>query len=410
MRETKRKLMILLTCAVLISAVFSGCADAPENVRSSNAETELHSGELATIPVSELCADIDYALSETYSNFTLREGMKVEIPDTITLCDFKYPDGRTERAEELAVRFLGEDVVEKAEFSTEEATEGGSNYSWPKSKGIYYNEELRVHFNVSDNGFIAFFKSVSFDSPFINGPRKAIYRVDRGEDLSGSYDIGGETVTVQQAADAAQEWLDKNYADVEPDYDIKVKTIIVQENESGGLSYNITADKHYKGIELDEINDTVVPECDEYKYITSDIMLDMRKGTEITSFTTNHGTPVPVEKGTADKIISLSSALGYIENTFTDFYNEPEISSIGLKYTLTPQNDTEHFQSADDCGVECHGELVWEFIIDVPDDELPHYNQNDPSAIEETDDVRKYIYINALTGEMDHEFDINRLG
>ncbi len=46
----------------------------------------------------------------------------------------------------------------------------------------------------------------------------------------------------------------------------------------------------------------------------------------------------------------------------------------------------------------------------MPDDELPHHNQNDPSAIEETDDVRKYIYINALTGEMDHEFDINRLG
>lgn len=125
----------------------------------------------------------------------------------------------------------------------------------------------------------------------------------------------------------------------------------------------------------------------------------------------------PAEKKTLDKAISLSSALGYIENTFTDF-NEPlDICEINLKYMLHPDYDPR-IQRVNDPGVKLEGRLVWEFVITIPENYLCSYEIGlskanagedfDPNKIS-YDDLRKYICVDVENGELFYEFEMNML-
>ena len=93
----------------------------------------------------------------------------------------------------------------------------------------------------------------------------------------------------------------------------------------------------------------------------------------------------------------------YIQNKFTDFASPYEISDISLKYTLTPEYDASApHNKPDDPGVKNIGHLVWEFVMDVPAGDLP-----DNGA--KYGDVRRFIHIDAESGEMEYEFDVSLL-
>ncbi|MBR6873281.1 MAG: hypothetical protein IKN17_07235 [Ruminococcus sp.] len=402
--KTRARLFVILLCAGLLAS----CADVPENVISKAEERENNSLSVSadakpeSIPVSELKADVDKALSEKYANFTLSDKINVVLPERYVRCDFKQTDGVSDRAQELAGRFFDAELIKGVK-----AEEG----SWDYSKAFTFHscgfrdEEKEIHYFLWDNGFLCFMKSPLFYEQCECGKVRKIYHADRKDDLSDKYDLNGTEISVAEAVEAANKWLDENYADLVPDYKVSVKTVLARQNDYGENALEFYAHLIYKGIELDELNQIVESGTSKLKYANKRISMIMKNSTDISYFTNGDGMLKPDEGENLDKIISLSSALRCIESTFTDFETPPEINSIGLKYTLSPQYyaglPAEQAIPYNAPGTKYKGRIVWEFVIDVPHCLL---TDNDPG------DVRRYILVDAETGDIEFEFDINKLG
>ncbi|MBR1764395.1 MAG: hypothetical protein IJ746_03275 [Ruminococcus sp.] len=407
-----KKLLALAAAALLLTA----CAEAPENVKnnsgSGNAPVSENGGEIEYIPQSELEADAQTALSRSYSNFSIADTVRVELPAEIVACDFTVRSGFSERGREVLERFFGRETIEKVGLEYEPATpiENG-DYSRPAC-WFFYSEEEKAYGSVHDNGFVAFIKPELFEDSFDGGRNMGVYHIDRGGDFSDSFPLEGGGTTVQEAADFAGRWVDENYRDLEPDYELSVKTVMARQNTEGEYSFDIIVQKLYKGLPLDELltvleNDEAggPSESETYlKYVTQSLKLRMKKRGEIGAFTTGYGTLLPTDRGAPERLVSLTSAMGFLEHTFTDFNEPMTINDINLKYTMTPEYDYRNRQPEDDCGVKWAGRLQWEFVIDIDKGDYPYQEGNS-----DVGDVRKYIYIDAETGELEFEFDLNRL-
>ena len=410
----KKKIIIAAISLVMLV----GCNEVPEDVRSrteereeaksaARAEASDSSGELGYISLSDLRNDIDKALSVKYSNFILADGLKVDLPAEYSICDFKQADDFEKKADILAGRFFTEDELEGETISllNEPATDGENDPNMIYARGFRDNDK-KLHCFVWDSGFSLLMKPYFFDDLGTDSTFFKLYHVDRGDDLSDKYKLADGEMTVKEASDLAQEWVDKNYSDIEPDYLFRVKTVIVRMNDDEEYHFLIRVSKIYKGIALDELCETV--DCSEsdpnggYYYRIENslnyIEIKIGKQGEIGYFSNATGTLVPKEKGQLDKIISLSSALGYLQKTFADFNDPMKVGDIELKYMLSPEYDYKAYKFYNTAGTKMKGRIVWEFVIDVPQDVGSEYN-----------DVRKYICIDVQTGEMIYEFDVNAL-
>lgn len=78
------------------------------------------------------------------------------------------------------------------------------------------------------------------------------------------------------------------------------------------------------------MTDTSDESMSKMKYITQGIYMQMFKSDEIGSLTNGNGILIPKKERSVDKIISLSSAMGFIKNTFTDFNEKMEIVPLTL--------------------------------------------------------------------------------
>lgn len=384
-----RKISILLLALLL-----AGCAKTPDNIQNNSQSEKKEANpikEIQKIPVGELKDDTEKALSYDYSNFTFANGIDVSLPDEYLQCSFTQTENFEENYQDILSRFFDADTLSKEDIVKETSSDGMISYS-------FRDEQQKIYGCVGNNGFICFVKPMAFDDMFVGGNRIKIYHVDRNDDLTDSYALDGEEVSIQQAAEYAQKWLDENYADVSPEFEIKVKTIIARKNDEGIYSYQIFAEELYKGTLLDslaQVTETIDGNV-KIKYSTHTILMQMFKKDEISSLTNGTGTVVPNEEHSIENIVSLTSAMGYLETTFTDFALPMEISNINLKYTLSPDYDyVDNRQSPYDVGIDFDSRLVWEFAFDVPENELQP----------EWGDIQKYIYIDAENGELEYEFD-----
>lgn len=389
--------------AAAVAVVLAGCAQTPDSVRSSAEKDSKERNEITAIQYissNKLSDDIDNALDKSYTQFDLRENISVELPEDYCEVDFTQISDYEENYEKIMTRIFGKDVLDRENTVHDETGDGMVSYS-------FSNDDEKMYGCVGNNGFICFAKPSAFDDLFNGGNRVKIYHIDRDDDLSDSYELDGTSVTIKRAADFAQDWLDKNYADLEPDLEIAVKTIIVRQSDQGIYSFDIHASKKYNGVLLDDLvqmTDTSDESMSKMKYITQGIYMQMFKSDEIGSLTNGNGILIPKKERSVDKIISLSSAMGFIENTFTDFNEKMEISAIDLKYTLTPLNDNKNGQSCYDAGIKFDSHLVWEFVMDVPENEMPVGDEYSSAG-----NIQRFIYLDAESGDLDYEFDINML-
>ena len=389
--------------AAALAVILAGCAQTPDSVRSSAEKDSKERNEITAIQYissNKLSDDIDNALDKSYTQFDLRENISVKLPEDCCEVDFTQISDYEENYEKIMTRIFGKDVLDRENTVHDETGDGMVSYSFSDDDGKMYG-------CVGNNGFICFAKPSAFDDLFNGGNRVKIYHIDRDDDLSDSYELDGTSVTIKQAVDFAQDWLDKNYADLEPDLEIAVKTIIVRQSDQGIYSFDIHASKKYNGVLLDDLvqmTDTSDESMSKMKYITQGIYMQMFKSDEIGSLTNGNGILIPKKERSVDKIISLSSAMGFIENTFTDFNEKMEISAIDLKYTLTPLNDNKNGQSCYDAGIKFDSHLVWEFVMEVPENEMPVGDEYSSAG-----NIQRFIYLDAESGDLDYEFDINML-
>ncbi len=349
--------------------------------------------ELERVEVTDLREDINKALDKDYPQFEFREGLEVRLPDEYTVCDFRQVQGYEKTHREIFENVFDKALLDKV--TMEEASYSDSDtsrYSIPTLG--FHDEERRVHGFLHGNGFFCFFMPDSFDV-IEEGDCEAVYFADRGDDLSTTYTVGGEQLSVQQAADFAQEWIDDKYAYLEPDYEIKVSTVAVRENITGGYYYDIRAAKYYKGVPLENL--ITITGDKNMRNTASELILYIKKGGEVSFFTNGIGIIVPENIKKTDEVLSLSSVLDRLSATLADFYQDLPVSEIRLCRTLEPCYDDEGKWFYYYPGDRYKSRLVWEILIDIPVEDRPQSYKTSGRMV-------SYIMVDALTGET--EFDI----
>lgn len=281
--------------AAAVAVVLAGCAQTPDSVRFSAEKDSKERNEITAIQYissNKLSDDIDNALDKSYTQFDLRENISVKLPEDYCEVDFTQISDYEENYEKIMTRIFGKDVLDRENTVHDETGDGMVSYSLS-------DDDEKMYGCVGNNGFICFAKPSAFDDLFNGGNRVKIYHIDRNDDLSDSYELDGTSVTIKQAADFAQDWLDKNYADLEPDLEIAVKTIIVRQSDQGIYSFDIHASKKYNGVLLDDLvqmTDTSDESMSKMKYITQGIYMQMFKSDEIGSLTNGNGILIPKKK------------------------------------------------------------------------------------------------------------------
>ena len=410
--------------AAVMALTISGCNEVPEDVRSrteaknqaiSEAEKHLEerTGEIRYISPDELEDDIKAALGQSYANFTVDPSVKISVPKEIVKCDFKQRGDYFIDPETIYERIFGKNTAEKYIIKESSLQGGIGNYN-SFATGIH-SEEGKVHFSNWQNGFLCVIQN-SFMTDAETGQRIALYHVDRGDDLSDKYLLGDEEISIEEGVTAAQKWLDDNYADLEPYYEVKVKTVIVRQDDNGIFLFDFLVNRTYAGIPIDEL--TMVYDKEEaekgnykLKYREYQIDMKMREAGKIDYFTNLTGVLEPEEKVKLNKVVSLKSAMEYLEKTFADFENPLYFDYVGIKHVLTPQYDFENNMPYNEINTYVNGRIVWEFIMDIPMEKM--YEKMPSGQVvcnnNEAGDVRTYIYIDIETGELEFEFDFNQL-
>ena len=419
------KRITAILAAALIAAAMAGCNEVPEDVRSrregwQSAIDQAGGSEYPTeadlISADELQSDIQNALSDKYRNFILSDNIKVELPEEFAECSFTQVTDFDSNAEALAERFFSADEMSNVELKkVSEPAAAASNdpeYNADDDPNIincrsYRDEEQKLHISVWDNGFFCLMKPSFFDTLGADGKFYKLYHVDRSDDLSDTYTLGDKEVSVKEAADSAQKWVDDNYAPFEPDHKFRVKTVIVKYNDLGEYMFTIRISKSYKGIYLDElreVTDNSIKRPDGqknyFRYVNTLNYLEIQMKTECFPeyFSNPTGTLIPKEEKKLGKVVSLSSALGLIEKKFTDFDEPYTINDINLKYMLYPEYDFKSGKFYNTAGNNYSARIVWEFVIDVPQEQGSTNN-----------DVRRFICVDAETGEISFEFELSKL-
>ena len=357
------------------------------------------SGEVSgfvMIPSAELEEDANAAVNKSYEQLKFRDGLTVSLPGEIEAVSFTQTEGFEKEPSQIMSSIFDEKTLKKAkpEFSDISFKDGDDKYAYPTYG--FRNDELKKHCYIHSNGFFAFFVDEAFTDPE-NGECIDFCFLERETDRAKSFDLGGEQVTISQAAGFAQEWIDKNYAYLEPDFDIKAKYIAVYKNDSGVISFKIKAVKLYKGVELESDISLFDNEDELMKNVTSCIELVMRKKDSICFFTNGNGTLVPASEGKESELISLSSIMDYLSLQLADLYNDLEITEINLRRTVEPEPyDFKHGQQYFFPGNKYKSSLVWELLIDIPFDSF----ESRPVQYRSNERVLSYILVNAVTGEI----------
>ena len=412
-----KKAWVFTLFLYLTILIFGSCASVPKEVQNDimarkSAEHNIITDDFnfSYIKIADIKKNAEMALQKKYNQFKIIDNIDINNPSEINILTLKYLENYECNYHQALQLFFSQKEIDSQDINYSADSTGMYTYS-------FWNERDKLYGCVGDNGFIAMLKPDVFDISFACNKRNVkIYHVDRSDDLSDIYMLKNGEYSVGEAVNYINNWLNTEYKTMFPDYDYKVKTIIVREYENHYL-FDITAELFFNDVPLDSF--TMESAYDEVNkrmymlYTRSNIKIQMVNINEIDSFTNGTGIISPIEAESIDECISLESALLLCENTFTDF-KDITISDIKIKYTLTPvydyigekhegKNGTINIitQSTYASGTMLKSRPVWEFVIDVDpseflkDDEINTYG-----------DVRKYIYVDMLSGELFYQLDI----
>lgn len=399
-----KKALVLLS-AVLCMASVTGCAEVPDEVlqdMSSYIDKDSEKNEqseLEYITISELAENAEIALGKDYTQFELSDRIRFSAPEEIHLMSFKETDGFSENFDKVMEMFFDDSVISSQSISIREDEYGKTV--------IFMNDEDKVYGCVGDEGFTAMLNPDAYDISFSNQePNVAIYHTERNDDFSDEYQLKDRKCSVADAVELVDNWLDANYEELSPEFDYRVETVIVREYE-GNYLYQILVHALYKGVAVDSYTSEYVmddeAEIMKNTYSKYGISIQMIKSDEIASFTNGTGIYIPTEGEKIDECISLESALELCESTFADF-KDITISDIGIMYTLNPVYEPNPNAESGPLNKEIitgfTSRPVWEFVIDMEPSEFLEEGE-----INTYGDVRKYIYVDMITGELKYNFE-----
>ena len=243
----KKTISIMLT--LLMTMVFTACADTPSQVKDDmsayrdDSRNKSDETDFTYIPISELSENVEAALNGSYSQFSISDKIKFVQPDELHIMSFEKSTNAIKNYEKAMALF----------FSAEELASQNVVTQFDENNKYYMiqNEPDKMYCCVAERGFIAALRPETFDISFsYNEPNVKIYHADRSDDLSDEYELEDGKHSVAEAVDYVNNWFEANYGQFSPDFDYKVETIIVRKHEEGYL-YQILVHALYKGVPLD---------------------------------------------------------------------------------------------------------------------------------------------------------------
>ncbi len=398
-----KKTMLLLWSVLCVASV-TGCAEVPDEVMqdmSSYIDEEKDSTEeteLEYITISELAENTEIALGKDYTQFELSDKIRFSAPEELYLMSFKGAEDFSGNFDKVMDLFFDEAVISSQTISISDDED---------DKTIHFmSDEDKVYGSVRDDGFIAMLNPDAYDISFsYQEPNVAIYHTERNDDFSDEYQLKDRKCSVAEAVEFVDNWFENNYRQFSPEYDYRAETVIVREHE-GNYLYQILVHAVYRGVPIDSFTrefESVGETSMKMTYSDYGIQIQMIKSDEIASFTNLAGIYIPTEEVVIAECISLESALELCEDTFADF-KDMTISDIGVMYTLNPVYEPNPNAENDPLNKEIitgyTSRPVWEFVIDVPPSEFIKKGE-----VNTYGDLRKYIYVDMITGELKYDFD-----
>lgn len=395
---------IILLSAMLCITQICGCAEVPDEVTKDMSSYRDESSEeseefdFTYIKASELAENAETALGKDYAQFELSDKIRFTEPEQLYLMSFSKTEGFSENFDKVMELFFEDSVISSQSITIREDEEGKTV--------SFMSDEDKVYGCVGDDGFIAMLNPDTYDISFSNQePNVGIYHTERNDDFSDEYQLKDRKCSVAEAVEFVDNWFETNYSELSPEYDYKAETVIVREHE-GNYLYQILVHAVYKGVPLDSF--TREHERDgnmniRMTYSDYSIQIQMIKSDEIASFTNGTGIYIPTETESVDECISLESALELCESTFADF-KDITVSDIGVMYTLNPVYEANPEADEDPLNKEIivgySSRPVWELVIDVTPSEFVKDGE-----VNTYGDLRKYIYVDMITGELKYNFD-----
>lgn len=398
-----KKTMLLLWSVLCVASV-TGCAEVPDEVMqdmSSYIDEEKDSteqSELEYITISELAENAEIALSKDYTQFELSDKIRFSAPKELYLMSFKGAEDFSGNFDKVMELYFDDSVISSQTLSISDDEDDRTIR--------FMSDEDKVYGCVGDDGFIAMLNPDAYDISFsYQAPNVAIYHTERNDDFNDEYQLKDKKCSLAEAVEFVDNWFENNYRQFSPEYDYKAETVIVREHE-GNYLYQILVHAVYKGVPIDSFTREVESVGDTSMRMTySDygIQIQMIKSDEIASFTNGTGIYIPTEEVVIAECLSLESALRLCEDTFADF-KDMTISDIGVMYTLNPVYEPNPNAENDPLNKEIitsyTSRPVWEFVIDVPPSEFIKKGE-----VNTYGDLRKYIYVDMITGVLKYDFD-----
>lgn len=395
-----KKIKLLLAITSFVFSL-SSCAEVPQEVKEDmqHYRTEQEQSEkefsFELIPVSELSDNADKALKEkNYGQFELSDKIDFSCSQEIYSMSFSFVNDFQSEFDKC-IELLYEGNAFNNGYTTE--SDGDSEYV------MLSDDNAKEYFYVSSEGFLAKLNPDVYELSFEYGnPRVKIYHAQRKDDLSDKYELDDKIISVQEAVDYINNWLDTEYEQTYSAFDYRVETVIVRENNGKNL-FQIHCNAYYKGVALDSFTRESDNDYTQCKMNNMDYAIDiqMLKSNEISSFTNGGTQLIPEENERISECIPLESALKFCEYKFADF-NEMTISDVNHMYTLEPEYETKITDDGQEYEVmtKYNSHPVWEIVIDVNPSEYASKGEADNLG-----DMRKYIYIDMVTGGLKYKFD-----
>lgn len=386
-----RKRSICSVLCISIVLLVSGCQAAPDDVKEKSKKyqqaEDVEKTDIKYVSVGHILDNQEEVLNKTYQNLEFQKTVHLEQPDSVSVLSLTVANPFTskEKFADLCSEFFGKDAyrqkIARMDDLPEFPGEGIFSYNYDGN-----DDEDRA--TVSDSGFLACHKK---NAQTFTNHREAVCHVDWKEDMDTVYDLDGEDVSIKEAVDYVNEWCNKNWVFLEPEYTCQVKTVYVCKGKKG-YYYYFDVCKLYRGMPFDDI-DFYMDTDNIYNRNSLDVVMEHKN--ELSFFRNNNNSYDTVkEEACNDKLISLEQAVLLVQEKMSGG-QKFKIADIDLKYVLrsdmTEEEAIEKQTSFAAPGAPFTARPVWSFILDYK-----------PTGDEQKGEPwpRKFINVDMVTGEI----------
>lgn len=263
------RVLLLFFC---ILCVCSGC----EKKTAEPKEEEIH-----LVSAEHLFDKQEQALAKKYKNITLSEHISVTVPEAVSVLESR---ARQDVCTKENFALLCENFFDS--YQSEEQMEEISSHN--ELKSLQYSTDKDA--TEGNFGQLGRYGAVTLQQKGYSYYEKVLqlFHIDRGEGEDAIYELGGKEISIAEAARFAEEWCEKYWSGIEGhQYQYKVKTAYLCQQESGAYAYSFDICKWYQGIPMNDFAMNGIGTTTQYNVYNVEYLVAHMDNTERLSYFSN---------------------------------------------------------------------------------------------------------------------------